>query len=133
MRKTVCVDLDGVLARYDGWKGEDHIGEPVPGAAEFTHFLSRFARVVVFTTRVKADLADRLPGTTPEQLAERVKAWLDEHGFDYDEVYQGQGKPIAAAYIDDRAVRLPTNPGLADFAEALDETKVLCGVQVSGE
>ena len=27
---TIAVDLDGTLARYDGWKGIDHIGDPIP-------------------------------------------------------------------------------------------------------
>jgi hypothetical protein len=25
----IGVDLDGTLAHYDGWKGIDHIGEPI--------------------------------------------------------------------------------------------------------
>ena len=31
---TVAVDLDGTLAEYDGWKGEDVIGDPLPDMAE---------------------------------------------------------------------------------------------------
>ena len=30
----VGVDLDGTLAQYDGWKGVDHIGDPVPKMLE---------------------------------------------------------------------------------------------------
>lgn len=26
----IGVDLDGTLAYYDGWKGEHHIGDPIP-------------------------------------------------------------------------------------------------------
>ena len=29
-RSWIGVDLDGTLARYDGWRGLDRIGEPVP-------------------------------------------------------------------------------------------------------
>ena len=36
MKNTVCVDLDGTLAKYDGWKGLEHIGEPIDGSVEFT-------------------------------------------------------------------------------------------------
>ena len=50
-------------------------------------------KVVIFTAR------SRLPGA-----AEKVRQYLDKHGFKYDEVYEGKGKPIASAYIDDRAV-----------------------------
>lgn len=32
-KKTVAVDLDGVLADYStGWQGIEHIGDPIPGA-----------------------------------------------------------------------------------------------------
>ena len=30
MSGWIGVDLDGTLARYDGWRGIDHIGEPMP-------------------------------------------------------------------------------------------------------
>ena len=112
MKKTVAVDLDGVLATYDGWKGIDNIGEPIVGAVQFTKDLSAFARVVIFTTRCKT-----YPPTAPgpkgmpepcrddvNALVQRVVEWLDRHGFAWHEVYCGQGKPFAAAYIDDRAV-----------------------------
>lgn len=29
-----AVDLDGTLAHYDGWRGEDHIGDPIPPMVE---------------------------------------------------------------------------------------------------
>ncbi len=107
MMKTVCVDLDGVLADYSqGFQGIDNIGDPIPGAAYFTRQLRKFAYVVIFTTRCK----EYPPGTMERdgrrapELAAVVEAWLDRHGFAYDEVYTGQGKPMAACYIDDRSV-----------------------------
>jgi hypothetical protein len=57
--------------------------------------------------------------SAPEALAARVRAWLDAHGLEYDEVYTGQGKPFAAAIVDDRAVAVPTNPAGLDFERAL--------------
>ena len=120
MSKTVCVDLDATLAHYEGWRGEDHIGPPRPGARDFMAALrARGLRAVVFTTRVKADVPDRPPGETPDTLAVRVVAWLDANGIPHDGVYTGQGKPMAAAYVDDRAVAVPSNPGEGDFRAAL--------------
>ena len=29
--KVIAVDLDGTLAKYEGFHGMEHIGEPVPG------------------------------------------------------------------------------------------------------
>lgn len=133
-RKTICVDLDGVLARYDEWKGIDHIGIPNPGAVEFTKALSKFARVVIFTTRCKV-FPPNAPGPegNPEPgrddvdlLTARVEAWLNLHGFWYDEVYAGQGKPLAAGYIDDRAVLCEPQAHKGAFAAALARTQFLC-------
>ena len=103
MKKTVCVDLDGVLAQYDGWKGVERIGDPIPGAVQFTKRLQEIARVVIFTTRTNADPKISGRNESVEMLTQRVRRWLDAHGFAYDEIYVGQGKPLAAAYVDDRA------------------------------
>lgn len=127
MKKTVCVDLDGVLARYDGWQGLEHIGEPIRGAVEFTRQLSDHARVMIYTTRCKADMEDRPAFLSPEDLAGYVRAWLDRHGFTYDEIYVGQGKPIAAAYVDDRAVPCVAQEFGGEFEWALERCKTLCG------
>ena len=29
-KRMIGVDLDGTLAKYDGWKGHNVIGEPIP-------------------------------------------------------------------------------------------------------
>jgi hypothetical protein len=101
MKKIVAVDVDGVLAQYDGWKGIDHIGDPILGAVEFTRDLSAYVDVLIFTSRCCEEL------NKPEKahlLRDRLVKWLDQHGFTYADVYVGQGKPPASAYIDDRAV-----------------------------
>jgi hypothetical protein len=94
---TVAVDLDGTLAEYDGWQGEDHIGAPRPGAREAMQQLRNAGcRIVVFTCR----------GNVPV-----VKQWLDAHDIPYDyvnvnpdQVPGTSGKVQADVYIDDRAV-----------------------------
>ncbi len=101
MKKTVCVDLDGVLAHYDGWKGVDHIGDPIKGALEFLVELRKEYIVSIFTTRCNPN-ANK--GYTVEELADKVKAWLDENEMPYDDVYTEQGKPLCEAFIDDRAI-----------------------------
>lgn len=115
-RPSVCVDLDGVLASYDGWKGLEHFGDPIEGAVEFTKELSRSHRVVIFTARCHVD-----DGGDVDHARKLVTGWLDRHGFAYDEIYTGQGKPFANAYIDDRAVSCrPQDDGEGAFSEALD-------------
>ncbi len=121
-RPRVCVDLDGVLARYDGWRGVEHFGEPLPGAIEFTRDLMEWADVIIFTSRLRAD-GGKKPLHEREKL---VRQWLDEHGFRYAEVYAGQGKPTASAYIDDRAVSCnPQTEGPAAFEVAARAARML--------
>lgn len=49
----IAVDLDGTLAHYDGWKGIDHIGEPVPlMVARVKAWLADGRDVRIFTARV---------------------------------------------------------------------------------
>lgn len=33
---AIYVDLDGTLAKYNGWKGPENIGEPVPAICDET-------------------------------------------------------------------------------------------------
>ena len=129
MKKSVAVDVDGVLAQYDGWKGVEHIGDPIPGAVEFTKKLQEIARVVIFTTRVNADPKISGRNESVEMLTQRVKLWLDAHGFAYDEIYVGQGKPLAAAYVDDRAVTCCPQDGASDceYKAALYDVRILVG------
>jgi hypothetical protein len=103
-RKTVAVDLDGVLADYSqGWRGLDHIGDPIPGACQFLIQLSHVADVLIWTTRCSVDLGR---GEGANLLRNRVRDWLEQHGMMpyVADIWTGQGKPIAAAFIDDRAV-----------------------------
>ncbi|MCW8132430.1 MAG: hypothetical protein KIS92_18930 [Planctomycetota bacterium] len=133
-RPRVCVDLDGVLAAYDGWKGIDFTGAPLPGAVEFTRALSEFAEVVVFTTRcaVEPHRDELREPTRPAsdlapRLVHQVRYWLEKYKFTFDDVYVGQGKPIAHAYIDDRAVRcVPQHEGHAAYSLAAARARDLC-------
>jgi len=99
---TVCIDLNGVLDMYSGWKGEGHMDPPRPGADWFLAELSQDYKVVVFTT----------------QPAEQVWEWLREHRLAewVDEVTDR--KVPAVAYIDDRAVTFR-----GDFEETLREIR----------
>ena len=123
-KPRVCLDLDGVLAQYDKWKGIDHIGEPIPGALQFAKELAKFAEIVIFTSRCAQDV---LEGSriTPGMLRIHVIEWLEKHKFPFSDVYIGQGKPRAAAFIDDRAVHCSPQKDKDAFAAALDQTRTL--------
>lgn len=48
----IAVDLDGTLAYYDGWKGDNHIGAPVPAMLErVKRWLAEGRDVRIFTAR----------------------------------------------------------------------------------
>lgn len=96
--KTICIDLNGVLDLYNGWKGEDHVDPPRPGAREFLAELQDF-KVVVHTSR------DTF----------RVWQWLDEHDLlNYVDEVNNEKVP-AFCYVDDRAVCFR-----GDFHETLE-------------
>ena len=122
---TICVDLDGVLACWRPWRGVTKFGRPIPGAVEFTRTLANFARVVIYSCRGNLELGD---GRDEAELRELMRKWLDKHGFAYDEIWTGQGKPIAVAYVDDRGVACrperEDDPAAA-FAEARKGIPVL--------
>lgn len=49
----IGVDLDGTLAHYDGWKGVDHIGDPIPKMlARVKQWLAAGRSVRIFTARM---------------------------------------------------------------------------------
>lgn len=95
-RPVVAIDLDGTLAQYDGWNG-DEIGEPKPGAREFMQALRNRGYVLtVFTVRGDQDA---------------IANWLNAHQIPFDFINDspGQdetmsGKVLADAYFDDHSV-----------------------------
>lgn len=86
---TIAIDFDGVLHSYEkGWQGGIIYGTLVQGAKEALDVLREGYEIVVFTSR------DDL---------ENVENWLFKQlGY---RVAVTNTKPIALAYIDDRAIR----------------------------
>lgn len=102
-RKTICVDLNGVLDTYTGWKGPWHTDPPRPGAREFLAALVGDGyRVVVLTTREVQQTHD----------------WLREHGMADYVAEVTNTKPPALVYVDDRAVCFRGN-----YEETLQEIR----------
>jgi hypothetical protein len=100
----IAVDLDATLAKYDSWKGEDHIGEPVPAMLErVKNWLSEGKDVRIMTARA-APRKDRKVQLEP------IRKWLKEH--------VGQVLPITykkdaemLELWDDRAIQIKPNTG----------------------
>ncbi len=115
-RSAVCVDLDSVLARYDGWRGIEKIGEPIAGAREFLTEVKKKFRVIVYTARINAE---SLRGDEIARLKNHIERWLNENSLPFDEVYTGFGKPLAVAFVDDRAVTCRPQEDTDAFENAL--------------
>ena len=123
-RPRICVDLDGVLAdRVEG----SAIGPPIAGAVEFTRDLATRAEVVIYTARFSTRTGKPRTAKAIDELHSRIAKWLDAHGFSYDSINTTQAKPIASAYVDDRAVACqPLKRGMAAYDDALNRIDSLC-------
>jgi hypothetical protein len=99
----IGVDLDGTLAKYDGWKGVQHIGEPIPAmVARVKAWRAAGREVRIFTARVFGRGADE--ATAP------IVAWCIQH--------LGEALPVTNVkdfgmieLWDDRAVQIIPNTG----------------------
>lgn len=85
MAPWIAVDLDGTLARYDGWKGHREIGEPVPAMiARVKAWLAEGKEVRIFTARVCRGLALEIDSDLAEQreyieTMQAIESWCQEH------------------------------------------------------
>ncbi len=125
--RSVCVDLDGVLAKYDQWRGVNHIGNPIPGAKKFLKDLKGYnCKIIIFTTRCSSKFNMHLG---PVTLRKKVKLWLDDNDMLFDSIWIGQGKPLAAAYVDDRGVSCTPQFDGGGFAIPLMEVRQLIAAE----
>lgn len=103
----VGVDLDGTLAHYDGWRGVEHVGEPIPAILEYVKALRlKGINVRIFTARVAEGEKAILP----------IETWCQDH--------LGEVLPITNVkdfgmilLIDDRCVPIVKNEGRIATAE----------------
>lgn len=107
----IGVDLDGTLAHYDGWRGESHIGAPVPKMVErVKRWLANGYEVRIMTARVcrpeSAFLVRRIQAWTMEHIGKRLPV-TSQKDYDMIELW------------DDRAVQVVQNTG--DRADGKDE------------
>ena len=88
-KKTIAIDLDGVLNEYIGQYKENKIPDIKNGAKEFLATLSKDYNLILFTTRNTKD----------------AKNWLMENNIHEYFLDITNVKPLAYIYLDDRAVK----------------------------
>lgn len=87
-KKTILIDLDGVLNKYSGNYDKNYIPEPQEGAKNFLKKLNKDFKIIVFTTR----------------NIEKTKQWINENSLNlYISEVTNTKKPCYLI-IDDRAI-----------------------------
>lgn len=124
----IAVDLDGTLAHYDGWKGVDHIGEPIPAmVARVLRWLTAGRVVVIFTARITSETEE-----VSEVAKHYIEEWCQEH--------IGTKLPVTnikhsefSEFWDDRAIGVEKNTGavLSGHSRLDEELQVVGRKRVS--
>lgn len=110
----IGVDLDGTLAKYDGWVNETHIGEPIaPMIERVKAWLADGIEVRVFTARVG-------PTNDSFRTLDTIQDWTEKH--------IGQRLPVTCIkdfnmieLWDDRCVQVVANTGEPVAPETLNQ------------
>jgi hypothetical protein len=120
MAKTgwIGVDLDGTLAHYDGWRGVEHIGEPVPAMVERVKAWRAEGREVrIFTARVDGGAAALAAGNPHGQhfrdvaaVRGHIEAWCLRHIGEVLPVTNVKDYAMLELW-DDRCVQVECNTG----------------------
>ncbi|OED42488.1 hypothetical protein AB833_07105 [Chromatiales bacterium (ex Bugula neritina AB1)] len=98
--KWIGVDLDGTLAQWDGWKGHEYIGAPIPAMLErVKRWLKMDIEVRIFTAR--ASVAHHIPP---------VEKWLSDNGLPGLKVTNQKDYKMLQLW-DDRCVQVIPNTG----------------------
>jgi hypothetical protein len=109
MNGWIGVDLDGTLAHYEGWKGEQHIGEPVASMVNRVKAWRAEGREVrIFTARMYAD------GGGERDVAEvrgYIEAWSLKHLGEVLPVTNVKDYGMVELW-DDRCVQVAINTGV---------------------
>jgi len=98
----IGVDLDGTLAHYDGWKGVEHIGEPIrPMLDRVKKWIAAGKSVRIFTARVCRN---------EPIVVHHIHNWCERHIGQRLEVTNVKDYGMIELW-DDRAVAVEVNTG----------------------
>ncbi len=115
---TVCFDFDGVIATYDGWKGFDILGDPVPEVINAMKQLKKEGySIVIWTGRQDTPI---------------LRKWLTNNEVPYDELNRNShnppctsSKPYFKTIVDDRAVNFSAKNNRLSTEELVKQIKAM--------
>lgn len=133
----IAVDLDGTLARYDGYKGYEHIGEPIkPMVEKVQKWVNQGHKVSIYTARMACFGEHSCDDPAAVKLV--IQLWCMVHiGMILPVTNIKGGQDL---FFDDRAVEVMQNTGLtlkehvvemleAAMAQSLEEGETYAGSQ----
>ncbi len=105
----IGVDLDGTLAVYNGWQGEEHIGDPIPlMAARVARWLAAGQPVKIITARVSPNQGRATE--TIELITQKIQDWTEMYFGVRLEVTCQKDYGMIELW-DDRCVQIEQNTG----------------------
>lgn len=103
--QNLAVDFDGVIHNNDrGYHDGTCYGEMIDGAFESLEYLSKYFKIIIFTSKAKPS-RPLIQGKTGTEL---VWEWLESNNVSQFVEEVTSEKPRAVAYLDDKAVRFNT-------------------------
>jgi hypothetical protein len=78
----IGVDLDGTLAEYDHWRGENHIGKPIPIMVDrVKQWVKDGQEVRIFTARVydPQEVNSHVEPMAKRECIKIIEKWCKEH------------------------------------------------------
>ncbi len=94
--RVFAFDFDGVVAEYKGFKGDNHVEKPIQEVVKAIHTLKKQGhRILLFSSRSTALL---------KSYCRKYKIPVDYFNHNPEMQGKNRGKPIAYAYVDDRAI-----------------------------
>lgn len=107
----IGVDLDCTLAIYDKWRGENHIGEPIPAMVErVKQWRAQGQEVRIFTARVAGHgMCDITTGGTIDAITP-IQEWCQKHLGEVLPITNVKDFGMMELY-DDRCVQVEANTG----------------------
>lgn len=111
-RLWIGVDIDGTLAKYEGWKGWDHIGDPIPETVKKVKtWIDKGITVCIFTART-SEVSRARNNITFEQVKEVIDNWCKKNlGFTLPIKKEKDCWMLGA--IDDSIIQMDNNTGIA--------------------